>query len=286
MLSLIIATFNDNGALRACLASLARQVGAPSFEVLIVDQNADDRVANSVAEFSRLVDIRHLRVAFRGACRARNHGARLARGEWLAFPDDDCELGADTLAQFHNVRTQNPDLRIVTGRTVDQTGAPNLLRWATVAYRFDPYAMFRCVTEATLFAERQAFLSVGGFDERFGPGTRFPAAEGIDLVNRVFSAFGPDCAYYTPLIAMQHPTKIPPFNRWAAGRFHTYAIGDGALIAKSPQPHMLKWGARTILSAGLQTFSLPFWRGASYAARLAGLLRGIVRYHLDTLRGR
>ena len=75
-------------------------------------------------------------------------------------------------------------------------------------------------------------------------------------------------------------------QRWAVGRFHAYAIGDGALIAKSPRAHILNWGARTLVSAFLQMFSLDGWRGAAFAARILGLLRGFATYQLARLKCR
>lgn len=285
VLTLVVATLGDHGTLAACLRSLGNQRGAPAFEVVIVDQNDDDRVADLLGLFPKL-SIRHERVGFRGASRARNHGAGIARGRWLGFPDDDCELRPDALAEFDRIRLGDANLRIITGQTVDEAGAPNVLRWGAEAGAFTPATMFRSVTEATLFVEVRAYASVGGFDERFGPGTRFPAAEGIELVVRLFDALGEACAYYSPTIRMQHPTKIPPFTAWAATRFHAYAIGDGALVAKSPRAHVLRWGARTLVASAIQTLSLPPWRGLSFAARFAGLIRGFCRYHLAARRDR
>lgn len=279
LLTLVVATFGDQGTLGACLRSLNDQRGAPAFEIIIVDQNDDDRVAALTGLFPNL-SIRHERVEFRGASRARNHGASLARGRWLGFPDDDCELRPDALAEFERIRRGDAKLRIITGQTVDESGEPNVLRWGAVAGAFTPPTMFRSVTEATLFVEAHAYASVRGFDERFGPGTRFPAAEGIELVVRLFDACDEDCAFYSPTIKMQHPTKIPPYTAWAAKRFHAYAIGDGALVAKSPSPHVLRWGARTLVSSAVQVLTLHPWRSLSFAARFAGLVRGFVRYKL------
>jgi hypothetical protein len=75
---------------------------------------------------------------------------------------------------------------------------------------------------------------------------------------------------------MRHPTKIPPWNQWAVKRFYQYAKGDGALIAKSLQAHILYWGGRTAASAVLQMLTLQGWRSAAFAARLAGLTQGFI----------
>lgn len=275
--SLVIATLNDSGSLADCLASMVGIDPKTRFEVIIVDQNGDDRVVSLVAQFAGQLDIVHERVAFRGACRARNLGSRLARGEWLGFPDDDCQLLPDTLSEVEKLAS-DPQIKVVTGQTIDSAGTPNMLRWEQKTTEFSRWNMFECLTEATLFVRRDAFWAAGGFDECFGPGTSFPAAEGIDLMNRLFSRFGDDKAWYSPRIRMLHPTKIPPWNRWAVGRFHAYARGDGALIAKNPQSHMLYWGLRTVASATLQTLAFSGWRSIAYGARLIGLFSGLIAF--------
>jgi glycosyltransferase involved in cell wall biosynthesis len=275
--SLIIATLDDDGDLTPCLESLARLNPGPVFEVIVVDQNGDDRLVQSIASFESRLPIRHERVAFRGACRARNHGARLARGEWLGFPDDDCELLPDLLQKVERLAS-DPRVRVITGRIIDTKGAPNVLRWGGEQRVFNRWTMFGCLTEATLFVQRTLFWTVGGFDERFGPGERFPAAEGIDLMNRMFGHIGQGVAIYSPQVQMRHPSKIPPWNRWAVSRFHAYARGDGALIAKSFEPHMLYWGLRTMVAATLQLFTLQGWKSLAFAARLTGLFRGLYDY--------
>lgn len=281
--SLIIATLHDQGDLALCLASLASQVDAPDFEVIIVDQNGDDRLVSLVETYADRLALVHLQVDFRNACRARNLGASQARGEWLGFPDDDCQLLPTTLSALA-ATAADPSIGVITGRTVDAAGAANVLRWRAEPMSFDRRRMFGCLTEATLFVRRELFFAAGGFDERFGPGTRFPAAEGVDLMNRLFDHMPGYSAHYNPLVTMQHPTKIPPWNRWAARRFHEYAIGDGALIAKSPSPHMFNWGARTLVAAGLQVLRFNGWQSLAFAARIAGLVRGYARYQLARLK--
>ncbi|MCQ4296209.1 glycosyltransferase [Pseudomonas stutzeri] len=281
--SLIIATLHDDGDLALCLASLVGQVDAPMFEVIVVDQNGDDRLLEVVDQFSGQLLITHERVSFRGASRARNLGGRLARGIWLGFPDDDCRLLPNALSEVSRV-ARDPQVQVITGQTIDEAGAPNVLRWKQAPTVFCRRTMFGCLTEATLFVRRDLFILTGGFDERFGPGAPYPAAEGIDLMHRMFEHIGSGKACYDPQIKMRHPSKIPPWNRWAVSRFHSYAIGDGALIAKNPKPHILNWGLRALVSALLQVFSFKGWKSAAFAARIVGLFKGFVTYHLASWR--
>lgn len=274
-LSLVVATLGTIDVLEPLLQSLTEQQGAPAFEVIVVDQNGDDRLVPIVNRFRDRLSIIHERVDFRGASRARNHGAGLARGQWLGFPDDDCRLYPDALCQMA-AAADMCGLPVVSGRTVDEDGRTSVLRWHTTAEQFSRWTMFRCVTECTLFAERELFASVGGFDPSFGPGAPYPAAEGIDLVNRLLAKSGH--GYFSPAIQFVHPSKIPPWTDWAVERFGHYAIGDGALIAKNPSPPLLYWGGRTVLSALVNLAAADRLRRAAYAARLRGLVTGFFRY--------
>lgn len=278
-LSLVIATLGSVEPLRLCLESLQKQHDAPAFEVLIVDQNGDERLNPVVAAFTPHLRIIHERVGFRGASRARNHGVSVAQADWVGFPDDDCQLHPDALASVARLVATGA-YGVITGQTVDDRGVPNVLRWRSSYVDFDRWSMFGCLTEATLFVRRDAFDAVGGFDERFGPGARFPAAEGVELMNRLFGVLDDKPARYDPAIKMAHPTKIPPWNRWAVARFYQYAIGDGALIAKSPQPHILYWGARTVGSALREIITFNGWKSAAFAARVLGLAMGFLAFNV------
>ena len=85
--SLIVATLNRVAELERLLASLDGQT-VEHFEVIIVDQNPDDRLAGTLARHPKL-NLVHLRCR-PGASRARNVGLRAARGNIIGFPDDDC----------------------------------------------------------------------------------------------------------------------------------------------------------------------------------------------------
>jgi glycosyltransferase involved in cell wall biosynthesis len=56
-------------------------------EVIVIDDGSTDDTPRVLAEFGSA--IRYQRQANAGHIAARNHGARLARGEWLAFLDAD-----------------------------------------------------------------------------------------------------------------------------------------------------------------------------------------------------
>lgn len=276
--SFVIATLDDAGDLAHCLHSLlALEPVAGGMEVIVVDQNGDDRLVDLLAPYAGSLKLRHLRVDFRGASRARNLGARAARGAWVSFPDDDCMLQPDVLQQVVAVAGE-PDVKVVTGQTVDETGRPNLLRWGSERMTLTRWNMFACLTEATLFVRRELFLAVDGFDEAFGPGAPYPAAEGVDLMQRLLGHPAGGRAVYNPLVRLQHPSKIPPWNDWAVNRFHSYAIGDGAVVAKNHCANLNWWAFRTLGSAVLQSLYFRGARRRAFYMRIRGLVTGYVRY--------
>lgn len=276
--SFVIATLDDAGDLIPCLHSLLALAPAEGgMEVIVVDQNGDDRLVALLAPFAERLALQHLRVDFRGASRARNLGARAARGAWVSFPDDDCVLQPDVLQQVAAVVAEL-DVKVVTGQTVDESGRPNLLRWGSERVTLTRWNMFACLTEATLFVQRELFLGVGGFDEAFGPGAPYPAAEGVDLMQRLLAHPAGGRAVYNPLVRLQHPSKIPPWNDWAVSRFHSYAIGDGAVVAKNRSANLHWWAFRTLGSAVLQGLYFRGPRGRAFSMRIRGLVSGYVRY--------
>ena len=285
--SFVIATLDDDGDLGPCLQSMAELLPPQDeggFEVIVVDQNQDDRLLGVLAPFTERLSLRHVRVPFRGASRARNLGAREARGAWVGFPDDDCRLLPEVLQQVAQIAA-DPAVKVVTGQTVDESGHPNLLRWGLQQRVLTRWNMFSCLTEATLFVDRTLFLAVGGFDEALGPGAPYPAAEGVELMQRLLTHPQSGLAVYNPRVQMQHPSKIPPWNEWAVSRFYSSAVGDGAVVAKHRSANFLWWAARTLVSALLQALFHRGPRGRAFFKRIQGLLAGYVRYRRGTARG-
>lgn len=275
--SLVVATIDPDGTLlRSLLDSLAASTER-SFEVIVADQTQGDHLARVVDDFTDRLRVRHLCLPTRGASAARNAGAALAQGRWIGFPDDDCRYQPDTLATVRRVLSMDR-VRIASGRTVTAAQQPSVLRWHSRARDFDRWSMFASLTEATLFAERALFLAAGGFDPRFGPGAPFPAAEGVELVDRMLREGSGWRARFDPAIQMEHPDKVPPWNRWAAQRFYRYAQGDGAFVMHRLGGHTLRWVVLTLGSAGLHTLVFRGWVSIAHAARIAGICVGAWRY--------
>ncbi|MEO8848219.1 MAG: glycosyltransferase, partial [Casimicrobiaceae bacterium] len=72
-LSLIVATVDRVALVDELFASLVVQT-SDDFDVVVVDQNADDRLVNLVARYAGRLEITHIRHSPRGLSRSRNAG--------------------------------------------------------------------------------------------------------------------------------------------------------------------------------------------------------------------
>src|SRR5579875_1084824 len=92
-LSVIIATFNRSAVLKQTLASLESMTVPSSvrWELLVADNNSSDDTRAVVQEFGQhaLMEVRYLFVAQQGKSFALNAAIQQARGEIIAFTDDD-----------------------------------------------------------------------------------------------------------------------------------------------------------------------------------------------------
>ena len=101
-MSVVVATRDRPAALERCLTALVWQTARPLEIVVVDDASADaDAVGRIVARTLDGFDagdrdapvVRVLRGDGRGPARARNMGAREARGAIVGFTDDDCVPG-------------------------------------------------------------------------------------------------------------------------------------------------------------------------------------------------
>lgn len=100
--SVIIATKNRPGPLHDCLESF-RSLDYPAgeWEMILVNDGGDTTFDGITEEQRRVLPLTELHSPRSGGPGfARNIGARAARGEYLAFTDDDCHIEPDWLAQF------------------------------------------------------------------------------------------------------------------------------------------------------------------------------------------
>ncbi len=160
-MSVIIATKDRAEYLDRALQSLGTQIGAPSFEVIVVDNGSTDATPHVVehARESQTYEITYVYEERPNRGAARNRGIAVAQGHLLVFCDDDVYappsfLGAhDAAHTVSNLVVNGPILNVPSYHERPKPALVNFSR------------AFLCTCNASV--PRVAVDAVGGFDEQF-----------------------------------------------------------------------------------------------------------------------
>ncbi|MGM4982767.1 MULTISPECIES: glycosyltransferase family A protein [Rhizobium] len=234
MFSLIVCTIDRFDQLERLFRSLAEQ-RYKDFEVVLVDQNADDRLSGLIGRFSSLFAIRHIRSP-KGLSRARNNGLAAATGDYVCFPDDDCWYEADTLAAAGTLFAAHPELAIVTGRTLDAEGLASVSPTGETRRALTRWNYLKCGNSNGIFVRRAALADIGGFDENLGVGSESPfqSGEEADFLLRAL-AVGKRAMFFPELI-VHHDQVTSEYGPRQVERARKYGRGFGALMRKQAFP--------------------------------------------------
>ena len=108
--SIIIPTYNRQRTLSTCLQSLTNLCyPLERFEVIVVDDGSETTPKTVVATFANHMNVTLLEQSNAGPAAARNTGAARAKGEFLAFTDDDCTPAPSWLSALAKRFVETPD---------------------------------------------------------------------------------------------------------------------------------------------------------------------------------
>lgn len=145
------------GTLRAL--AVAAAVGEP-YEIIVVDDASTDRTVEIAREYGAEV----IAVNVRQIAAARNAGARAARGQMFVFVDADTLVPGTVLRQAVGAWRAG-----AVGGGAMATFPEGTAWWAVAMISATCWFMRRVLWAAgcCVFAGRDAFERVGGFDQRF-----------------------------------------------------------------------------------------------------------------------
>lgn len=173
LVSYIIPCYRSHRTIGFTLQSIDRQLNAPDYEVIVVDSSAEETTEWLKAKFPRVqFQICSERLS-PGA--ARNLGAQLARGNFLAFLDADVVAGPNWIDTLLGVLKSSGDLCTAgapVGNANPQTLSSKLLHWCEFS-EFLPGLGTRnlpFLSSSNLLIRRQDFFSTGGFPETLAMG--------------------------------------------------------------------------------------------------------------------
>lgn len=192
--SVVVPTCDRLESLADCLRCLApgtQTLPAEHYEVIVTDDGRKTTAETLIK--TRFPWAQWQAGPRRGPAANRNAGAKQARGDWLAFTDDDCLPAAQWLGVLAAAAQSAPKVEILEGQTT--SGGRTMGPFETAPVNTTGGCLWSC----NLAVRAERFAALGGFDEGF------PSAhlEDVDFHLRARRAgvqplFVPDAAVVHP----------------------------------------------------------------------------------------
>jgi len=278
--SIVIPTYKRARALPVVIGSALDQTyPASSYEILVIDNNSPDDTARVIDDIAREHPGRVWRLSEtrQGVSYARQAGIDRARGDIIAFFDDDVHVSRNWLETIVDAFAKHPEIQCVGGRVLPDWSVPPP-SWLTPDH-WSPLGLQdygdrpmlasstnpRGLISANLACRADVLRTVGGFSPALQRVKDGIGSLEDDDWNRRFWKAGYVGLYEPSLIAWTH---VPPdrltreyHRRWHVGHGRFYALLRADEIE------------RTNLGA---LFGVPAHLYRAALSDLAGLIRSLV----------
>ncbi len=209
--SIIIPIYNKQKYTQACLESIFKFGSEYEFEIIVVNNASTDGSGSYLAGLGSVVAINNKKnLGFAKAC---NQGAKVAKGEYLLFLNNDTvvtEKWLDVLVREldtnKNIGIVGPKLLYPDG-TIQEAGIVfDNKKWPHHIYKkeggdalyVNKKRQFQCLTAACFLVRKNIFEKVGGFDEDYVNGL-----EDLDFCFKV-SGLGLEIMYCPESVVYHH----------------------------------------------------------------------------------
>lgn len=203
--SIVIATYDRWELLRGLLSSIREHFEASgvTHEVIVANNSRNDELSKKIEQVvegfrgSGRAEFRIVEEPLPGKCRAQNAAIKLARGEIIAFFDDDVVVTPEWLkvaAYFFKHESfdvmQGPIL-VPPEIEHDENFIRAQRRFRTINFVKYPLGLkeIKTLTGANMAVRREVFSKIGVFNEELGPG-RSGISEDVEFAKRVLKAGG------------------------------------------------------------------------------------------------
>jgi glycosyltransferase involved in cell wall biosynthesis len=229
MISLIVATRYRTAEVKKLLDSLVAQA-YHEFEVIVVDQNDDERLVPVLDAYRQTLRIRHVRSNTSGKAAANNVGLRVCDGDVVGFPDDDCWYTPNLLRRIVDSFDTHPEWDGMTGCEAPSEDFVRNDRFDQVPGRVvQGNIMRRHISFAAFF--RTKALAGLFYDERLGIGAKtiWGSGEETDFILRFLKR---GCwVQYEPSLVVYHPDwGKGPYTLAAIAKARRYGMGMGRIL--------------------------------------------------------
>jgi GT2 family glycosyltransferase len=279
-LAVVVCTRDRPRQLARTLEALRGERGAID-ELVVVDQSEEPLAGSD--------GVTVIPDRGRGLSRARNLALAATTAAWLAFVDDDCRPQPGWGAALREEIAAHPDAAMVCPR-VDPGPLPagDYLEVTTFPVTRPALRRGRRTHPARLgfgvccVVRRDVAQSLGGWDERLGPGVPdFPAADDMDFNYRVLRAGG--TAWVTPRPRAVHDQwrradELPALHRGYLAAWCAFAVKTARTGAAADGARLLTIGLVDVADALADALRRPSRLHARLAAaKAAGFAGGTAR---------
>jgi glycosyltransferase involved in cell wall biosynthesis len=264
---LVAATIGRTAELERLLESLRAQTHT-GFRVVVVDQNADDRVEPVIGRSG--LDVLHLR-SKPGLSRARNVALAHLTRDVVAFPDDDCTYPPDLLERVARRLEHEPDVDGLTGRGADEAGRSSP-SWEDEPATLTAGNLWNRAISYTIFLRRALVERLGPLDERLGLGSGEPWSSGeeIDYLLRALARGAR--IEYDPSLVVHHAVGADDARiGFRDGASVGYLMRKHGYPARTAARMLVRPVGGALVSVGRGDLG----RARYYAATFRGRLRGL-----------
>ena len=274
LLSIIIPTVDRGAEFERFMRSLQPQTQETMTEVelIVVDQNQDDRIEKTLTSFLVNISVTHKRAPKNGVSSAKNIGMRLAQGRFCCFLDDDCWLSENWIAEVLEViRNLAPRTGILI-KAISPDGVTLLPHAVPEKFRLSKKNIKESFNTPQIshIYPRSESLSVGGFNEQLGTGIFLGSTEETDFLVRMVNA-GVIFKYISKILIFHDRVD---YSSMSLEKSYKYGLGFGA-FCRIHEWHLF-WLYKVFRSLVGFVIYLPRNRAVaqSYLATFKGRIRG------------
>lgn len=222
-ISVVICTYNRASQVAVALSDLCNQsLDASEYEVIVIDNNSNDSTPDVVDEFChRFTNVRYCFEPKQGLSHARNRGYREAKGEFVAYTDDDCRIPEKWLAVAKEI-IERLSPGVFGGPYFPYYGVPKPY-WFKDSYGSNYQGdKARILNEGeylsggNVFFHRTLLETLGGFDAGLGmSGQEIGYGEETAMLRQIRTTMPEQAVYYDPGLCVHHLVHPRKMNmRW------------------------------------------------------------------------
>lgn len=182
LVSIIIINYNGKSYLEKCLESI-KKIKYDNLEIIVVDNNSTDGTMEFLAQNYPSIITLKLDKNY-GFAKPNNVAAKIAKGDFLLFLNNDTEVTPNFLTELVQVLVGNDQIGICQSLLLKPNGeidsSGDFIDTIGVVYNSkEPIDKIREISSArgaSMIIRKELFLDLGGFDEQF-----FVSFEDVDL---------------------------------------------------------------------------------------------------------